>query len=154
MTLEVDIQIASEEDDLPDPERIRTWVGAAIAERRRDTELTIRIVDEAESADLNGRYRGRSGATNVLSFPFDCPPGTSLPLLGDIVVCAPVVRREADEQSKSLSSHWAHLVVHGALHLLGYSHEDDEGAQEMESMEARILADLGFDNPYESRGMT
>lgn len=168
MTLEVDVQIVSEDDDLPDPENLRAWADAAIENLRgnlrddlsenlrgslsEDTELTIRIVDEDESARLNSSYRHKSGATNVLAFPFDSPPGVNLSLLGDIVVCAPVVRREADEQSKSLRSHWAHMVVHGALHLLGYSHERTADADEMEAMEARILDQLGFDNPYESRG--
>ena len=132
MTLEVAVQIASEEDDLPDPECIRTWVDTAVGDLREDAELTIRIVDEQESAELNGRYRQKAGPTNVLSFPFESPPGVTVSLLGDIVVCAPVVRREASEQSKSLNSHWAHMIVHGALHLLGYTHERDEDAEEME----------------------
>ena len=154
MILEVDVQIASEEDDLPDPECIRTWVEAAVGGLSKDAELTIRIVDEMESAELNGRYRHKAGPTNVLSFPFESPPGVTISLLGDIVVCAPVVRREAGEQSKSLNSHWAHMIVHGALHLLGYTHEHDEDAEEMEAMETRILGRLGFDNPYESRGVS
>ena len=154
MTIEVDVQIVSDEDDLPDPESIRVWVDAAIGDRMQDAELTIRIVDEAESADLNSRFRSKSGATNVLSFPFDSPPGTDLSILGDVIVCAPVVRREADEQAKSLDAHWAHMVVHGTLHLLGYDHERDADAEEMEAMETRILGRLGFDNPYESRGIS
>ena len=154
MTLEVAVQIASEEDDLPDPECIRTWVDTAVGDLREDAELTIRIVDEQESAELNGRYRQKAGPTNVLSFPFESPPGVTVSLLGDIVVCAPVVRREASEQSKSLNSHWAHMIVHGALHLLGYTHERDEDAEEMEAKETHILGRLGFDNPYESRGVS
>ena len=154
MTLEVAVQIASEEDDLPDPECIRTWVDTAVGDLREDAELTIRIVDEQESAELNGRYRQKAGPTNVLSFPFESPPGVTVSLLGDIVVCAPVVQREASEQSKSLNSHWAHMIVHGALHLLGYTHERDEDAEEMEAKETHILGRLGFDNPYESRGVS
>jgi probable rRNA maturation factor len=154
MTLEVDVQIASEEDDLPDPECIRTWAEAAVANLRADTELTVRIVDETESAELNDRFRQKTGPTNVLSFPFESPPGVSVSLLGDVVICAPVVRREADAQSKSLNSHWAHMVVHGALHLLGYTHECDDDAEEMETMETRILGRLGFDDPYQSRGVS
>lgn len=151
MTLEVDVQIASEDDDLPDPAQLQAWADAAVATRIEDAELTIRIVDEEESARLNETYREVSGATNVLSFPFEPPPGVSLALLGDIVICAPVVRREADEQSKSLSAHWAHMVVHGVLHLLGDDHETPADARKMERKETRILDALGFDNPYESR---
>jgi probable rRNA maturation factor len=154
MTLEVDVQVACDEDDLPGRADLRAWARAAVGTLREDAELTIRIVDEAESTRLNSRYRNKGGATNVLSFPFDAPAGVDVPLLGDIVVCAPVVRREANDQSKSVSSHWAHMVVHGALHLLGFDHEQARDADEMEAMETRILADLGFDNPYESRGLS
>ncbi len=154
MTLEVDVQIACDEDDLPGPVDLRVWARAAVGALGKDAELTIRIVDEAESTRLNSRYRNKDGATNVLSFPFDAPAGVDVPLLGDIVVCAPVVRREADQQSKSVNSHWAHMVVHGALHLLGFDHEQARDADEMEAKETRILADLGFDNPYESRGLS
>ena len=152
MMHEVDVQVACNEDDLPGRPELRAWACAALDKRREDAELTIRIVDEAEIERLNNNYRNTEGATNVLSFPFDSPPGVDLPLLGDIVICAPVVRREANEQSKSVTSHWAHMVVHGALHLLGFDHEQAVEAQEMEAMEARILADFGFDNPYEPRG--
>jgi probable rRNA maturation factor len=151
MTHEVDVQIACDEDDLPDPAELRAWARAAVGDLRRCSELTIRIVDEAESARLNSSYRNKDGATNVLSFPFAPPAGVDIPLLGDIVICAPVVRREANEQSKSTNSHWAHMVVHGSLHLLGFNHERAREAQEMEALEMRILADLGFDNPYESQ---
>ena len=154
MTLEVDVQIASEDDDLPDFERVRAWANAAASRLRDDAELTIRFVDEDESAHLNATYRGKSGATNVLSFPFEPPPGVALSLLGDVVICAPVVKREAMDQSKLLQAHWAHMVVHGVLHLLGYDHVDDDDAREMESVETRILADLGFDNPYEPRSVS
>lgn len=154
MTHEVDVQIACEEGDLPGRAELRAWARAAVGNLREDAELTIRIVDEAEIERLNGTYRKKAGATNVLSFPFDAPAEVNIPLLGDIVICAPIVRREADEQSKSVNAHWAHMVVHGALHLLGFDHEQAREAQEMEAMEARILADLGFDNPYESRGIS
>ncbi len=151
MTHEVDVQIACDEDDLPDPAELRAWARAAVGDLRRCSELTIRVVDEAESARLNSSYRNKDGATNVLSYPFAPPAGVDIPLLGDIVICAPVVRREANEQSKSTNSHWAHMVVHGSLHLLGFNHERAREAQEMEALEMRILADLGFDNPYESQ---
>ena len=152
MTHEVDVQIACDEDDLPGPAELRAWARAAVRSQRGNSELTIRVVDEAESARLNNSYRNKDGATNVLSFPFAPPAGVDIPLLGDIVICAPVVQREANEQCKSVSSHWAHMVVHGALHLLGFVHEHAREAQEMESLETRILADLGFENPYESQG--
>ncbi len=154
MTLEVDVQIASEDDDLPDPAELRAWADAAAMNLCDDAEITIRIVDEAESARLNETYREKSGATNVLSFPFEAPPGVTLSLLGDIVICAPVVRREAHAQSKSLSAHWAHMVVHGVLHLLGHDHQTRAGADDMETKETRILSALGFDNPYDSRGLS
>ena len=151
MTHEVDVQIASDEDDLPDPAELRAWARAAVGGLREESELTIRIVDEAEGARLNSSYRNKDGATNVLSFPFAPPEGVDIPLLGDIVICAPVVRREANEQSKSADSHWAHMVVHGSLHLLGFDHEQAHEALEMEALETHILADLGFDSPYESQ---
>ncbi len=152
MSHEVDVQLACGEDGLPGPPELRAWACAAVGKRRENCELTIRVVDEAEIERLNSRYRNTEGATNVLSFPFDAPPGVDLPLLGDIVICAPVVRREANEQSKSVTSHWAHMVVHGALHLLGFVHDQAGDAREMEAVEVRILADFGFDNPYEPRG--
>lgn len=151
MTHEVDVQIACDEDDVPDTEQFRDWARAAVGKLREDSELTIRIVDEAEIERLNRTYRHKVGATNVLSFPFDAPAEVKIPLLGDIVICAPVVRREANEQSKSADAHWAHMVVHGTLHLLGFDHNQEREAQEMEEMETRILSDLGFENPYESR---
>lgn len=154
MTHQVDVQIACDEDDLPGSAELHTWACAAVADLREDAELTIRIVGETEIERLNNDYRKKLGATNVLSFPFDAPAGVDLPLLGDIVICAPIVRREANEQSKSVTSHWAHMVVHGTLHLLGFDHEQAREAREMEAMETRILADLGFDNPYESRGIS
>jgi probable rRNA maturation factor len=113
-------------------------------------ELSSRLVDEAESADLNQRYRGKTGPTNVLSFPFEPPPGTrGRKYLGDLAICAPVVAREAVEQGKDLEAHWAHLVVHGVLHLLGYDHLEEPEAQVMEALETRILGELGFPPPYE-----
>ena len=131
---------------------IRRWASAAVG-AGRSGEITIRIVGEAESAELNERYRGRTGPTNVLSFPAEIdgplPDGESLPL-GDIVVCAPLVEREAAEQGKALEAHFAHLVVHGALHLVGYDHEDDADAEVMEGRERQVLAGFGFADPYEA----
>lgn len=112
------------------------------------SEVTIRIVDEAESQQLNHTYRGKDKPTNVLSFPFEAPAGIELPLLGDLIICRQVVEREAQEQEKPLLAHWAHMVVHGSLHLLGYDHIEDAEAEEMESIETEIMLALGYDDPY------
>jgi probable rRNA maturation factor len=148
MSVTVDVQYGAKTEGLPERAQIRTWVRAALRGRRAAAELTVRIVDEAEGTALNTRYRGRGGPTNVLSFPFEGIPGVDLPLLGDIVICAPVVRREAAEQGKPEPAHWAHVVVHGALHLLGHDHIDAEEARAMEAMERQILAGLGYPDPY------
>jgi len=111
-------------------------------------ELVVRIVDVAEMTALNHRYRGKSGVTNVLSFPYETLPGVTSGLLGDVVICAPVAAAEAVRQGKSLEAHWAHLVMHGVLHLQGYDHHDDSEARRMETLEARLLAGLGFADPY------
>jgi probable rRNA maturation factor len=130
---------------VPAPSSLREWALAALGPV--SGELTIRIVDEAEGRDLNKRYRGKDYATNVLSFPYD---GETLdvPVLGDLVLCAPVVEREAGEQGKEPRNHWAHLVVHGCLHLLGYDHQADREAREMEDRERAILATFGIPDPY------
>lgn len=113
-----------------------------------ETEITIRIVDEAESHELNLTYRGKDKPTNVLSFPFEVPEGIELPLLGDLIICRQVVEKEAQEQQISLESHWAHLAIHGTLHLLGYDHIEDAEAEEMEGLETEIMQSLGFEDPY------
>jgi probable rRNA maturation factor len=118
------------------------------ARRRKATEVSIRIVDAEEGQALNRQYRGRDYATNVLSFEADLPPGVNLPLIGDLVICAPVVAREAAEQGKKANDHWAHLTIHGTLHLLGYDHIEDGEAEEMEALETRILKGLGIADPY------
>ncbi|MCH8504301.1 MAG: rRNA maturation RNase YbeY [Ectothiorhodospiraceae bacterium] len=148
MTIDIDVQYASQAPGLPDEERIGGWVRAALAGRRDEAELVVRLVDQEEGLALNRDYRGRDYATNVLSFPFEAPPGLELPILGDLVVCAPVVVREAGEQGKSADAHFAHMIVHGTLHLLGYDHEDDADAEIMESLEWDILSGLGFPDPY------
>ena len=147
--IELDLQIATDAADLPSEAQFRHWVEKALDGRRAEAELTIRIVDDAESAELNETYRGKQGPTNVLSFPFEAPPGVELPLLGDIVICAPKVAREAIEQGKPLQAHWAHLTLHGCLHLLGYDHIEPEEAEAMEALETELLAALGYANPYE-----
>ena len=147
MNLQVDIQKATIEP-VPEEEDIRRWISAALVNHPDDTEITVRLVDHDEMTTLNHNYRGQSGATNVLSFPADLPPELELPLLGDIVICAPVVQREAAEQNKPLSAHWAHLTVHGTLHLLGYDHIEEKEAEQMESLETTILATLHYPCPY------
>ncbi|WP_266181043.1 rRNA maturation RNase YbeY [Dyella humicola] len=137
---------------VPAPSSFRRWTEAALrgAKRRKATELSIRIVDTDEGRTLNREYRGRDYATNVLSFPVELPPGVTLPLIGDMAICAPVVAREAAEQGKAARDHWAHMTVHGVLHLLGYDHIEDAEAEAMEALETRILAGLGIANPYEA----
>ncbi|MGB0458786.1 MAG: rRNA maturation RNase YbeY [Porticoccaceae bacterium] len=148
MTIILDIQSASSSEDAPDDQSIKRWVSAAIGSKTGDTELSIRIVDEAEGKALNETYRGASGPTNVLSFPFDEKTPEPMPLIGDIVVCAPVVAREAAQQNKDLNAHWAHMIIHGVLHLLGYDHQNDSEAAIMESLETEIMQKLGFPPPY------
>ena len=145
----IDLQIACEQESgLPTAEQIEQWATAAVQPKSDEVEMTVRIVDEAESNALNLNYRGKDRPTNVLSFPFECPDEVELPLLGDLVICRQVVEREAQEQDKPLMAHWAHMVVHGSLHLLGYDHIEDDEAEEMESLETQIMTELGFADPY------
>jgi len=146
--LELDVIVASIEGDVPDDSDFRAWVAAALYGLRDTAEVSIRVVDSEEGQALNLAYRGRDYATNVLSFPAELPAGVDLPLLGDLAICAPVVRREAAEQTKSPRAHWAHMTVHGILHLLNFDHHDDDDAERMESRERLILAGLGFPDPY------
>jgi len=149
VNLTVDIERACDEP-VPAEDEFRRWIGAAMASQpsRGDTEIGLRLVDVEEMARLNATYRGKPGPTNVLSFPADLPAELGLPLLGDIAICAPVVRQEAQEQHKSLAAHWAHMAIHGTLHLLGYDHVDEDEAVEMETLESAILADLHYPCPY------
>ena len=145
----IDLQIACEQETgLPTAEQIEQWATAAVQPQSDEVEMTVRIVDEAESHALNLNYRGKDRPTNVLSFPFECPDEVELPLLGDLVICRQVVEREAQEQDKPVMAHWAHMVVHGSLHLLGYAHIEDDEAEEMESLETQIMTGLGFADPY------
>jgi probable rRNA maturation factor len=152
MNLCLDLQnvLETELPGLPDEEQLQRWVLAALEDHcdLEEPELTIRITDEAESRELNNEYRGKDYPTNVLSFPFEAPPEVPIPLLGDLVICAPVVFREASEQGKTAEAHWAHMVIHGCLHLLGYDHINDDEAEEMENIERHIMANLGFADPY------
>jgi probable rRNA maturation factor len=133
---------------LPSASSLRRFAEAALAGRREDGELSIRVVDAEEGQALNRDYRQRDYATNVLSFPAELPPGVPLPVLGDLVLCAPVIAREATEQGKPIGHHYAHMVVHGVLHLLGFDHQDDAEAERMEAVEREVLAGLGIGDPY------
>ncbi len=134
---------------IPSAQSFKKWASAAVKGRIRKADLAIRIVDKKEGCSLNRHYRGKDYPTNVLSFPADLPEGVNVPLLGDLVICAPVVAKEAKDQGKTLAAHYAHLTVHGVLHLLGMNHEDDREALLMEQLERDILADLGYADPYE-----
>ena len=154
-TATVDMQIASDAGDLPDEEQLHRWIVSALqaanANDAGDFEMSVRVVNEDESRDLNSRYRQQDKATNVLSFQFDgldgLPEDTIRPL-GDLVICAPVVAREASQQNKAILDHWAHMVIHGTLHLLGYDHNDDAEAAIMETLETNIMREFGIENPY------
>jgi len=160
MCLSVNVQIALDEDSkitIPDEAQIQQWANKAVfmanKSKAENMQMTVRIVSKEEITQLNSVYRHKNKETNVLSFPFELPPG--MPenevndSLGDIVICAAVVNREAEEQGKSINAHWAHMIVHGGLHLLGFDHQKEQEADEMESLEVNILEELGFDNPYE-----
>jgi len=153
MNLTIDIDNASCCKEIPDEKTIHQWVSAALSGRKDNAELSIRIVDEDESTELNQQYRSKQGPTNVLSFPADLPEfiqeSLQLPLLGDLVICAPVVESEARQQNKSSKAHWAHMLIHGSLHLIGYDHIDDKDAEKMEQLETKILTSLNFPPPYE-----
>jgi len=147
MSIELCLQNASSVNEVPDQSEIELWLQLALQDLPAAV-LTIRIVDEAESATLNQQYRQKSGATNVLSFPADLPEEVDLPLLGDLVICAPLVLGEAIAQGKPVQAHWAHLVIHGALHLLGYDHLEEAEAEQMENLETELMGKLGFADPY------
>ena len=147
----LDIQIASASSHIPSESDIERWVAHILdCNAAADAELSVRIVDEAESQSLNSQYRQKDRPTNVLSFPCELPEGVDVPLLGDIVICAPVVVNEAADQHKNLESHWAHMLIHGTLHLLGYDHIHEEEAEIMESKEIAIMNTLGYPSPYEN----
>ena len=148
MTLRVDVQLATDAPGLPEQSQLVDWARCAWLGGRGDAEVAMRVVGEAEGRRLNHEFRGKDQATNVLSFPFEPLPGVDLDHLGDLVICAAVVAREASAQGKPPVAHWAHMVVHGMLHLQGYEHETDEQAAEMEGLETRILSALGFAAPY------
>jgi probable rRNA maturation factor len=144
------VQRATRKFFSPNFKSLRAIAIKALEKRVLTAEITIRICNKSEMIQLNSDYRNKNKPTNVLSFPFDMPhyPEEDIPLLGDIVICAEVVADEAKEQGKTLEAHWAHLVVHGVLHLLGYDHVEEKAAEKMEGEEISILASLGYDNPY------
>ena len=156
--LELDIQWALDEREVPNKQQCFKWINVALQKPLcyQPVQVTVRIVDQDESQELNHTYRGFDKPTNVLSFPFEQPPGLlelgeELPYLGDLVICADIVEQEAKEQGKSIEAHWAHMMVHGTLHLQGFDHIDEQEAQVMEALEVKIMQKLGFDNPYEDQ---
>jgi probable rRNA maturation factor len=144
----LDLQIACEWENLPSQSQFESWANAALQTLKPDAELTIRISESQESQQLNHQYRGKNKPTNVLSFPFEVPPGIELPLIGDLIICPEVVLQEALEQEKSFHDHFAHMVIHGCLHLMGYDHITSEEADEMETFEKTLLGDLNIADPY------
>lgn len=148
MSIELELQLATSAQTIPHPSQFREWIASTLSEHIEDAELTIRIVDEDEMTELNERFRNKKGPTNVLSFPYDVDEQFEYPLLGDIIICAPVVQREAQDGDIELLAHWAHMVVHGALHLLGYDHMQEDEAEIMENIETKILTDMGYPAPY------
>jgi len=151
MKTRIEIQRVIDSGLIPKNKKIREWARAALAEQDTETELTIRIVDENEGRELNQRWRKSGGATNVLSFPFEIEGNLAPGLLGDIILCAPVIDHEARQQKKSVEAHWAHMIIHGILHLLGYDHTKTRDARTMEKKETSILEALGYPDPYTTR---
>lgn len=150
MTVVLDLQIACQSEHIPTQADFQLWLDAVFAAKNLTAqELTVRLVDVTESQALNLQYRAIDKPTNVLSFPFEAPPGLTFDLLGDLVICADVVKQEALQQNKPLLHHWAHMTIHGTLHLLGYDHINDDDAKDMEELEIEILQNLSIDDPYQ-----
>lgn len=149
MSVRIDVQVSGTRTGLPPVAKLRHWARSALAGRRSTAEMSIRIVDAAESQALNRQFRAKDKPTNVLAFPAELPPELGLPLLGDVVICREVVADEAAAQGKAPEAHWAHMVIHGTLHLLGFDHQDPAQAAEMETLETELLAELGWPDPYE-----
>ena len=150
MSITLDLQVACKNSDLPSLQTFQLWVDTALAAYNKPFELTIRLVESEESQALNNQYRQKNKPTNVLSFPFEVPEGITLDLLGDLVICADVVNLEASQQNKLVENHWAHMVIHGCLHLLGYDHITDVEAEEMEAIEIAYLLSLQIADPYQA----
>jgi probable rRNA maturation factor len=147
----LDFQMVSESKQLPAQGLFKKWVDTVLQDESQNSEIVIRIVDEQEMIQFNVQYREKTGSTNILSFPFDPPEGVDSDLLGDLLICAPVIEAEARQQNKQLEHHWAHMVVHGVLHLIGYNHIDELEAEEMEALEIKILRSIKIDDPYEEK---
>jgi probable rRNA maturation factor len=145
----LDIQIATTASDCPSEQQFQRWIDTVLSDAAQDSEVVIRLVDLIESTELNQRYRHKTGPTNILSFPFEVPDGIEMDLLGDLVICAPLIAEEALQQQKVLEHHWAHITIHGILHLLGYDHIEDAEAEEMEALEIKFLNMLNIANPYQ-----
>lgn len=151
MKADVELQVATvDQEGIPTEETLEKWAQTAleIGGRNTDAELTVRIVGCDEIRALNGIYRHKDKPTNILSFPFECPPEVDLPLIGDLIVCLEVLKKEAAEQKKTVEEHFAHLIVHGCLHLIGYDHIEETDAKIMEPLEVKAVKALGYDDPY------
>lgn len=153
MSIIVGLQYAVPRIGIPSRADFQRWAEASLTSRYDTAEVAIRVAGEDEVAALNQRYRSKQGATNVLSFPFEARVPLAIPFLGDVVICAPLVAREALEQAKDERAHWAHLVVHGILHLLGFDHQQEAQAKQMETLETSLLTSLGYSDPYESESI-
>lgn len=147
----VDIQIVSHSDNLPSKEQFQFWIDAVLTDNSEDSEIVIRIIDETEMIQFNEQYRNKEGSTNILSFPFHPPDEIESKLLGDLLICAPIVEKEALLQHKKVEHHWAHMTIHGLLHLLGYDHIDNAEAEKMEALEIKLLKTIKITNPYEEK---
>ncbi len=146
--IKISIQTIASNTFIPSRYFLQRWVKKALAKQVGTNEVNIRLVSKKESAELNSTYRHKKGPTNILSFPFEPPPEVSSPFLGDLVICATLVNQQAKQQTKNRLAHWAHLVIHGCLHLIGYDHVHDKDAVKMETLEIQLLKDLGYENPY------
>ncbi|MEE9255263.1 MAG: rRNA maturation RNase YbeY [Pseudomonadales bacterium] len=145
----IELQLACPLASVPSPNELESWIASVTQALELSGDVCVRVVDEQEGSSLNARYRDRPDPTNVLSFPMELPPGVEAAVLGDLAICAPVVEREAQEQGKDVKAHWAHMVVHGILHLAGHGHETEAQAQAMEALEVQLLGAMGFSNPYQ-----
>lgn len=141
------IQRASKTTQIPTNAMIKNWVNLALNSSPKNVEISIKIVDPEESASLNKQYRHKKGATNVLSFPMSVKT-EDLDFLGDLVICAQIVKNEAIQQGKSVEAHWAHIIIHGILHLLGHTHDQEESMRKMEALEVNLLSQINICNPY------
>lgn len=151
MDITIDLQNPYDYPEILKVDEVTRWINCALTHigyDKESAELTVRIVDEAESQQLNSDYRSKHRPTNILSFPFEAPAQIACDLLGDLIICYPIIESEAAEQNKDVINHWAHMLIHGTLHLLGFDHIEDSEAEIMESYEVAILAKLGITNPY------